>query len=68
MLSDEGLVRDVTQFGAQGRKEAMETLQQLEVVNYGWSKEASRAYGLEPDVHQIGLIAQQARRSSSGKP
>lgn len=62
LLSDEGLVRDVTRFGAQGREEAMDCLRQLEVVNFGWSKEAWRAYDLEPDIHQIGLVAQQARR------
>lgn len=64
LLSDEGLVRDVTRFGAQGREEAMDCLRQLEVVNFGWSKEAWRAYDLEPDIHQIGLVAQQVEKQA----
>lgn len=53
-------MRDINQFGEQGREQAMDAIRNLDVASYGWTKEASHAYGLEPDFRQVGLVAQQA--------
>lgn len=38
---------------------------QIDVVSFGWTKEASASYGLRPDVRQVGVIAQQVKAASS---
>ncbi|CAM9553991.1 unnamed protein product [Scytosiphon promiscuus] len=58
ILSDEGLVRDVESLGAQGRSIAMDTVRAVDVVSFGWTKEASRSYGIDLDARQLGVIAQ----------
>ncbi|CAM9180643.1 unnamed protein product, partial [Laminaria digitata] len=65
VLSDEGMVRDVDELGNQGREQALEALRKVDVVSFGWTKEASASYGLRPDVRQVGVIAQQVENKGS---
>ncbi|CAM9172550.1 unnamed protein product, partial [Ectocarpus sp. 8 AP-2014] len=62
VLSDEGMVRDVESLGAQGTSQAMEAVREVDVVTFGWTNEASLSYGLDLEVRQLGIIAQQAER------
>lgn len=34
-------------------------LEKVDVVTFGWTKEASSSYGLDLEVRQLGIIAQQ---------
>ncbi|CAM9841895.1 unnamed protein product, partial [Pylaiella littoralis] len=65
VLSDEGMVRDIEHLGVQGGSQAMETIRGVGVVGFGWTKEASASYGLEADVRQMGIIAQQAEEKQT---
>ncbi|CAM9172228.1 unnamed protein product [Ectocarpus sp. 4 AP-2014] len=62
VLSDEGMVRDVESLGAQGNSQALEAVREVDVVTFGWTKEASSSYGLDLGIRQLGIIAQQAER------
>lgn len=41
---------------------------QVDVVSFGWTKEASMAYGIDVDVRQLGIIAQKVKSGGGVSP
>ncbi|CAM9695179.1 unnamed protein product, partial [Ectocarpus fasciculatus] len=68
VLSDEGMIRDVDSLGAQGNSQAMEAVRGVDVVTFGWTMEASSSYGLDLEVRQLGIVAQQVEREKRSSP